>query len=324
MPRIVYQDQSYSLDGDETVLECLTRNGVSVPCGCRAGACQSCLMQALEGAPPADSQNGLKDTQRFARQFLACVCRPSEDLRVTLPGDATQIYNGQVQDIQSLSANTVRLRLSKPDGFNYFAGQFINLHLPDGGVRSYSLASVPALDADLELHVRIYPNGIASRWIAETLQPGDAVSFSAAKGQCFYAPTQLDQPLLLIGTGTGLAPLYGIVRDALNQGHRGTIQLFHGSSSEDGIYYRDALQALAREYAQLNYTPCVSRPHTQDWLASGRADTLALEAVTNTLKGWRVYLCGHPDMVQSTRTQVFLAGALMRDIYADPFTYNAR
>ena len=42
------------------------------------------------------------------------------------------------------------------------------------------------------------------------------------------------------------------------------------------------------------------------------------------LKNWRVYLCGHPDMVKATRKQAFLAGASMKDIYADPFVISPK
>ena len=60
-----------------------------------------------------------------------------------------------------------------------------------------------------------------SGWLGTEARPGEAVRLQGPVGECFYVPGQPEQPLLLAGTGTGLAPLYGIVRDALAAGpHR--------------------------------------------------------------------------------------------------------
>ena len=54
----------------------------------------------------------------------------------------------------------------------------------------------------------------------------------------------------------------------------------------------------------------------------GRADLVALTDWPN-LKGWRVFLCGHPEMVKSAKKRAFLSGAAMQDIYADPFVLSS-
>lgn len=320
MPLITYEGRGYPMEGDETLLDCLLRHDVSVPYGCRAGVCQSCLMQAIDGAPPSDAQKGLKDTQKFDKQFLACLCRPMADLDVILPGKASKTYSIQVISVDRLSSEIVRVRLGLPKGFAYRAGQFINITSPDNALRSYSLASVPEIDDFLELHVRRIPSGMVSNWIYSELKTNTELTISEAMGQCFYTPSPSHQPLLLIGTGTGLAPLYGIVRDALHQGHSGPIHLYHGSSHRDGIYYLDEMRGLVDKHPHLNYTPALSRPHELACVASGRAQDLALSAQSE-LSGWRLYLCGHPEMVNTTKKQAFLAGVNMQDIHADPFTF---
>lgn len=323
MPKIRYEGQDYLTEGDETVLDCLLRHGVSVSYGCKAGACQSCLMQAVDGALPSDAQKGLKDTQKFDKYFLSCVCRAQSDLEVSTSGAPLKAYTVPVIEVERLNADIARLRLGLPEGFSYRAGQFINLVGPGETLRSYSLASVPELDDFLELHIQRVPSGLVSNWVHHELKPNDKLTISSAMGQCFYVPVRHDQPLLLIGTGSGLAPLYGIARDAIYQGHSGPIHLYHGSSRADGIYYLEELHSLAERHEQLNYTPTVSRPHELPKVASGRANDKALQSFSK-LDGWRVYLCGHPEMVNSTRTSAFLAGADMQDIYADPFTFAQR
>ena len=124
--------------------------------------------------------------------------------------------------------------------------------------------------------------------------------------------------MLLIGTGSGLAPLYGIVRDALHQGHKGQIKLYHGSSSLAGIYLLDELHTLAERHENFDYFPCVSRETPVDGMFRGRATDLAL-ADNSQLSGWRAYICGEPTMVNATGRAVFLAGVSMQDVYTDAY-----
>jgi ferredoxin-NADP reductase len=123
---------------------------------------------------------------------------------------------------------------------------------------------------------------------------------------------------LLIGTGSGLAPLYGIARDALHQGHRGLIRLYHGSRAAAGLYLGDDLNHLAAAHPNFHYEPCISGASS----VSGRDPVAALDRAMRDqpdLSGWRVYLCGNPQMVEAARLATFLAGAASSDILADPF-----
>ncbi len=323
MPVISYQGADYPCRDQETVLECLERHGVSVPSSCRNGVCQTCLMQALEGTVPASAQQGLKDTLQAQAYFLACVCRPQGDLTITLAGDeVTHRVSAAVVAKEALSAEIVRLRLRTASAFEYRPGQFINLARSDGLVRSYSLASHPLQDGEvLELHVRHIPGGQMSGWICDELQPGQEVTVEGPLGDCYYLPGAPEQDMLLIGTGTGLAPLWGIVRDALAQGHKGAIHLYHGSYQAAGLYLVQELRELARRHDNFFYTPCVDQGEAGSIFSIGRADQLALAALPQ-LKGWRVYLCGHPEMVAGVKKKAFLAGASLGDIYADPFVYS--
>lgn len=318
MPKIVFEGREYLAEPNETVLDCLLRHDLSVNYSCQVGVCQTCMMVAVEGCPSLASQAGLKDALKAQNHFLICSCVPEGDLSLVLPDDAVAHIETTVDAIDWLNPDVVRLRLARPEGYDYVPGQFLNLHNADDIARSYSLASVPGQDAELELHIRHIPGGKVSDWVAGQLQPGDRVKVSTATGQCFYLSGRFEQPLLLIGTGTGLAPLYGILRDALQQGHTGPIHLYHGGSSVEGLYLVEALRALARDYGQMHYHPCVSRGEVPEGVQAGRATDIALSEQGN-LSGWRVFVCGREDMVKATRQKAFLAGALLQDIYADPF-----
>ena len=318
MTRVRYGGRVMDLEPGETVLDGLLRHGVPAPHSCRAGVCQSCLMRARSGAVPPEAQAGLKASQAAQGYFLPCVCHPVDELELEDPEAGALRHETEVLDRLALGPRVLRLRLRRPEGYAYRAGQFLNLHGPGGEVRSYSLASAPERDDFLELHVGRVEGGVVSGWIHEALAPGDPVTISDPAGDCFYLEGRPRQALLLVGTGTGLAPLYGILREALARGHEGPIWLYHGSRAAENLYLGDVLRRLAAEHPQFHYRPCVSGPQVPPGFAAGRADDLAL-AERGDLSDWRVFLCGHPAMVEQAKRRAFLAGAALADLHADPF-----
>jgi len=319
MPVVCHESQSVELAEGQSVLDALLAQGGLIPYSCRGGIGQSCLMRAVEGQPPPASQAGLKETLRLQNYFLACVCHPTENLKVTLPTAEGLAVHTTVVGHRRLGDEIIELSLMPEAPLAYRAGQFITLFNPAAGQgRSYSLASVPGLDASLILHVRRLPGGRISGWIHEELRVGQTVEVRGPGGDCFYVPGKPEQGLLLIGTGSGLAPLYGILRDALAQGHQGPIRLFHGSRDPGGLYLVNELRELTRHHAQFDYVPCLSGPDPAPGYAQGRAHEVALGEFSD-LKGWRVILCGHPDMVQQAQMRAYLAGAALQEIHADAF-----
>jgi NAD(P)H-flavin reductase/ferredoxin len=309
---------TFSCQPGETVLETLSRENIHIPNSCRQGICQSCLMRSLDNPPPALAQAGLKDTLKAQNYFLACVCRPEQDMTVALPDYQGALIEARVIQKQLLSPDILRLVLSYETGFTFFAGQFVNLQRQDGLTRSYSIANIPQQDNRLELHIRRLPNGQFSNWAHDEMETGTSLILSQAQGSCHYLPGRAEQPLVLVGTGSGLAPLLGIITDALEQAHSGPIHLFHGSRDLNGLYLMDEMRELAAKFDNFHYMPCLSGETADDNITQGRAHDIALSVIQN-FKGWRVYLCGHPEMVRQTKKMTYLNGASITDIYADAF-----
>lgn len=317
MPKVHFGGQSYDCQ-DQSVLDCLTAQGVSIPSSCHSGVCQTCLMRAVNGKVPSSAQNGLKPTLVEQNYFLACSCYPEEDIEITLAQNAGSKILSKISAVEPLTDDILGIKIQLPPSFEYRAGQFINLFKDENTSRSYSLASLPALGEDLFLNVRKVPNGLVSNWIFETLNVGHPITISSAIGDCFYVPGKPDQNILLVGTGSGLAPLYGIVRDALLNNHRGKIHLYHGSYALNGLYFIDELKRLESTNPNFRYVPCISEGTAPDGYAQGMVLDIALSDNPD-LTGWRVFLCGNPAMVNAAKTQTFLAGAASRDIFSDPF-----
>jgi len=148
--------------------------------------------------------------------------------------------------------------------------------------------------------------------------PGEPLDLQRPYGTCFYRSGQPERPLLLIGNGSGLAPLTGIARDALADGHVGPIRLYHGSRHPSGLYLREVLGAMAAKHANFHYVPCVSGTERPVGVRADRAERAAL-ADHPELSDWRVFVCGYPPMVHAARQAANLAGAALGDIHADPF-----
>jgi len=279
------------------------------------------MMKAVQGTPPQVAQTGLKDTLVAQNHFLACICKPEEDLEVSLYDASKDWMLAEVLEKSLLNESVVRLRLKPQHKLDYQAGQFINLKGQDGtSIRSYSLASVPTEDY-LELHIKRVPEGKVSSYLHDIVGVGDSLSIMGSVGDCFYTNRDLQQPLLMIGVGTGLAPLYGVARDALAQNHTGSIDIYHGSLATPGLYYIDELSSLAKNNEQLSYIPCVLHGDAPEGGQQGDIQSIVKTNLPD-LKGYRVYVCGDPQIVDAIKKQCFMSGASMSDIYSDPFDFS--
>jgi NAD(P)H-flavin reductase/ferredoxin/truncated hemoglobin YjbI len=317
MSRIVYEGRTYESREGEKVLDALLRHGQSPPFSCRNGSCLVCLQRCVRGAPTEASQRALRPSLRKAGYFLPCRCVPSGDIEMAPPRSADLFSPAVVQD-KRIVGDVCRLFVEPATSVYYHAGQFVNVRRPDGLTRSYSLASLPTEDSYLELHVKRLPGGAMSEWIFDQLRVGDEIDFHGPNGGCYYVPGSQDQNLLLVANGTGAAPLYGVLRDALHVGHQGRICFFHGSRTARGLYLHDELAAVARAHPSFSYVPCVSGDEVPPGYARGRADRLALERCRD-LHGWRVFVAGLPQMVATVQREALRAGCAPSEIHADPY-----
>jgi NAD(P)H-flavin reductase len=317
---IRFEDQEFERNEGETVLDVLHNHDIPAPFSCRRGVCQSCMLKAVAGEVPERAQEGLASKLKEENYFLACLCWPKTDLEIEMPKEEELCIRARVFKRDDFSENLCRLYLQTEKPLDYYAGQFINIHKSETLIRSYSLASVPQQDDMLELHVRREGDGKMSNWILDELQRGVIFEIQGPNGDCYYRDDKPEQNILMVGTGTGLAPLLGIAKDALLQGHSGQIHLYHGSSRAEGLYCIEDLKTLAEQYANFSFHTCLSREDVE-LHRDGRASDLALDDHPD-LRGWRVYLCGEPRMIEDTRDNACHAGARFSDVIIDPYEHS--
>jgi NAD(P)H-flavin reductase len=279
------------------------------------------MLRATTGAIPERAQDGLKDTLKSQRYFLACSCYPTEDLAVAAPGDEQRIP-ATISSLQLLTDSVLRVGVTPASALEYEPGQFITIVRQDGLARSYSIASLPT-EKELELHVRRVPNGAMSGWLFGGEAQNAQIKVQGPAGTCFYVAGRPEQPIVCVGAGTGLAPLYGIVREALTKGHTGPIWLFHAALNPAGLYRVSELQELERRHSNFRYFASVLRSDGAETSAKvGPADEFVLSSIPD-LNRWRGYICGDPAFVANMKMQLFLGGMASSAIYSDAFIPSA-
>lgn len=314
-----YKNNCYTLTDKESVLDCLLREDLNVPHSCKSGVCQSCIMQAVDGEIPEKAQEGLKPTFKKRKLFLACQCFPSGDMTISNADDAGLDIKASINEIISLNHNVIKVCLTPAEKFECEPGQYLTMINPDGIARSYSIANNPEKDKFIELHIRLIENGLMSQWL-KNADIGCEVVLRGPAGNCFYSSDEgNDYPIVMAGTGTGLAPLYGIVFDALAKGHKGQIKLFHGALNEADLYLIDALQELDKNNENFTYVPCVLNGEDGKFYQTGDIQQITMVAVPDDKANVRLFLCGAPEMVNSLKTKAFLGGLSSKNIYADAF-----
>ncbi|MBR9804910.1 hypothetical protein GYB62_00125 [bacterium] len=178
----------------------------------------------------------------------------------------------------------------------------------------------------MEFHIKVLPNGEFSQWLATTANIGDTLMLQGPFGSCIYSG-DAEQTMLLAATGTGLAPILGIARDALAQQHSGDIQLVVAANSADDLYLVDELKVLAASHEQIKLHFVLRNAEQTNSKLEAEADDAMFNADVYawckqqwpTLKGWRIFLCGNTSFVGKMRKQCFMSGANMRDISSDIF-----
>lgn len=325
MPVIKLGDESHTVFDGETVLDTLERVGRAPASSCRGGQCQTCMMRVVEGDVPDAAQAGLKASWKAAGAFLPCVTRPSTDLSLTSLDEILPTVRATLREREIASQGVAILRLSIPDAATPMrAGQFMHVYSADGQVaRPYSIASATSSDT-VELHVREIPGGVLSPYLCGALEVGGEVTVRGPQGECVYLDDDGLRPLLLSGVSTGLAPLLGVLRDALDAGHKGPIHLLHGARTSEGLYAQEALAEISESAPNVTVSLVALEGETPPGVSQGELAPAVIDAVkTLGPKATRAYLCGDPAFVTPMKKALFLAGMALREIYSDPFTPSA-
>lgn len=309
--------------GKGTVLDAALAAGVPLPHACRAGECGQCKCRLAQGevdhAPHAPE--ALSAAERADGLILACRARPRGDVEIAWrAANPVRRVDARVVGLDWLNHDIRRLRVAI-DGapLVYSAGQFARLSFAGQPPRAYSMATA-GTDGILEFHIRRVPGGRVSGFVAEELTVGARVALEGPHGSACLAEDSA-RPLILVGGGSGLAPLLAIIEARLARKPATDIHLYHGVRAECDLYAVDRLGALAADGA-LIYRPVLANPGQTTALRTGPVHQ-AVGHDFASLAGYDLYFCGPPPMIEALHQLALERGASAEHIFADPFTAAA-
>ncbi|MGV8917390.1 MAG: iron-sulfur-binding ferredoxin reductase [Pseudomonas sp.] len=307
MPELRVGDRQWSVAASANLLDALNSAGVAVPYSCRAGSCHACLVRCVSGEPLDALPEALDASKRQQGWRLSCQCRVVDDLSVEIFDPLRDGLPASVESCEWLSPTVLRLLLTPQRPLRYRAGQHLVLWTA-GIARPYSLASLPEEDRFLEFHLDCRHPGAFSD-AARQLRAGDTMRLGELRGGALhYDPDWHNRPLWLLAAGTGLGPLWGVLREALRQDHQGAIRVIHVAHDASEHYLAQPLAELAARHPQV---------HVQ--LITAAQLTAALAELRLVSRQTMALLCGHPASVEQFAKRLYLAGLPRSQLLADVF-----
>ncbi|MDR0212942.1 MAG: ferredoxin--NADP reductase [Comamonas sp.] len=199
--------------------------------------------------------------------------------------------------------------------FSYKPGQFLTLRLPIEGryvPRCYSMSSAPALDDALRVTVKRVHQGRGSNWVCDKIRAGDMIELMPPSG--LFSPRNLGQNFLLLAGGSGITPVFSILRTVLKQ-HRGNVVLFYANRDERSVIFKKDLQQLAAEYPD--------RLQVMHWLDSVQGapsqQQLAAWATPWVPNAGQAFICGPGPFMDAAQAAMIAAGMPAEQVHVERF-----
>lgn len=325
----------FQIAEDEAILDAALREkGNVLPYGCRNGTCGSCMGTILSGevSYPNGRPPGLSERDQTEGKALLCQARP----RSTLVIEAREVKVGgnlmvkilpcRVERRELLAPDVIRLYLKPPstERLQFLAGQYVDILLGDGRRRGFSLANPPHADELLELHVRRVPGGFFTGFVFERMKEKALLRFQGPLGT-FFLREDSPRPILLVGGGTGFAPLKGMLEHAFHIGLSRPLHLYWGARAKVDLYLDELPRRWVEDHPDFHYTPVLSEPHPEDgW--PGRVGWVhaAVAADYPDLSGYDVYMSGPPPMIEAAKPVFAAQGLPAEQLFYDSFEFSAR
>src|ERR687894_492153 len=178
------------------------------------------------------------------------------------------------------------ISLEVPGWEGHRPGQHVDVRLtaPDGyrAQRSYSIASPPE-NGRVELLVERLDDGEVSPYLTDELRAGDGLELRGPIGGWFTWEAKEGGPLLLVGAGSGIAPLMAMIRHRAAARSDAPVRLLYSSRSREETIYAQELESLAAEDAALEVIHTLTRSQPPGWTGySRRIDREMLEEIAPT------------------------------------------
>jgi propane monooxygenase reductase subunit len=319
----------------ETVLDAAFRQGVSLMHGCKEGQCSSCKALLIEGDIELlkYSTFALPDYQKDTDHILLCRTLAYSDLTVELLNYDEDLmrrsipvrsYDATLTGITPLTHDIRLLEIELEEPLRFWAGQYVDLTIPGTGItRSFSMANTPKQQTRLSFIIKRYPQGAFSAQLDGGLKAGQTLTAKGPYGTCFRREER-SGPMLLIGGGSGMSPLWSILHDHVESGEERPVRFFYGARTPRDLFYLEEFAALTAKLPDFRFVPALSHAEPDDaWTAETGfihdvvARTLRVEGFEDEIDA---YTCGPPPMIDAVLPILQMAGLEPERIHFDKFT----
>jgi CDP-4-dehydro-6-deoxyglucose reductase len=321
----------FSVEENEKVLDAALRQGVGLPYGCRDGACGRCAGELLAGEVTYDKAlRSLAEDARLQGKVLFCQALARSDLKIAVREISTandiepRIMPCRVESKQLLTHDVMQIKLKLPEHerLQFLAGQYLEFILKDGKRRAFSIANAPHNDSLIELHIRHVPDGHFGDYVFEGMKPKTMLRIEAPLGS-YYLREDSGRPIILMGGGTGFAPLNGMLEHAFHVGLKQPLHLFCGVRAKRDLYMDELASQWEKQHDNFKYTAVLSEPRSEDhWTGKTGYVHEAVVAAYPDLSGYDVYMSGPPPMIKAGMDLFYAHGLPESQIYSDSFEYS--
>ncbi len=321
------------VEGGNPLLFSLAEQGIFIPSACGGkGTCAYCKIKVQEGGGPVlPTETPFLSVQELEDNVrLSCQVKVRNDMAIEIPEELflIQEFTVRVKSIKNLTHQVKGLNLeilSPKEGLSFKPGQYIQLEVPkfklskEPEFRAFSMANPPQEQLNIELFVGRVSKGIVSTYLHDYLKEGEDIKVRGSFGEFFYRDSSRD--ILMIATGTGLAPIMSILRYIHSENIQRKTTLFFGTRRKKDLFCFDELKDLEKHLNDFKFFPILSRePEDSSWAGErGRVTNLIDNTIAENAN-IDVYICGSADMVESCLDRLINKGIPEGQIYYDKFT----
>lgn len=323
--------EQFWVEPQETILQAAQRQGVRIHSDCEFGGCGTCRIQVTRGQVRYEDDclpMSIADDEHEQGHAAACQARLEEDVEISLASHMdvlpdTQCVTAHVHSVERACQGIWRLVLQLPADavVEFRPGQYLNILFDDGRARSFSMANADALSGRIELHVREVEGGRFTQACLPNLQPGDELQLDVPLG-VFYWRERDWRPMVMVATGTGIAPIKAILESLLDKDDCPPVSLYWGMNRPEDLYLAPEIAAWADRLCEFRFVPVLS--HADECWSGARG--YVQEQVCRDLPDLSehaVYLCGSPVMIEQAQAMFKEHGADERFMYADAFNFQS-
>jgi CDP-4-dehydro-6-deoxyglucose reductase len=273
----------------------------------------------------------LTATAAAQQQALFCQARPVSDLTIEVREvDAARDIEVRtlpcrVNKLEHLAHDVIRIYLKLPDTerLQFLAGQYIDVLLKDHAPRAFSIANAPHDYRFFELKIRIVCGVYYRDRVFNQMQEKAMLRIKGPLGT-FFLREDTDRPAILIGGGTGFAPLKGMLEHAFHTGLEKPLHLYWGVRARRDLYLEELPALWLQDHTNFSYTPVLSEPMPEDnWQGATGFVTDTVIKDYPDLSGHDIYMSGPPVMVEAGHKLFMQYGLDVSRFFSDAFEYAA-